>query len=119
MARIGPGSPHPAPTTITPRDTGRSGPASTRVRSHSSSGGRPPATTVCQGAPSLRPGVTPPPAAASPSSGSRKGRFRWTGPGPAGPDRDSASDRAASDRHDVRVVATGTPGSTNHRTARP
>src|SRR5205823_901275 len=48
--------------------------------------------------------------------GSRNGRFRWTGPLAA-----SATARAARRRHTRAAfgISTGTPGSTNHRTALP
>ena len=52
---------------------------------------------------------------AGPISGSRKARFRCTGPGPDGPSRASATARAASGRHDAAWDPSGTPGSQAHR----
>ncbi len=46
----------------------------------------------------------------SPRSGSRNGRFRWTGPGPRGPATASATARAASERHDARAALVGHAG---------
>ena len=73
-----------------------------------------------RGRPSGRPGVSPPPAAASPSSGSRKGRFRWTGPGPGRPrrwPRPPTGRPATATTPGWRRRAR--PGSANQRTARP
>ena len=49
-----------------------------------------------------------------PTSGSRNGRLRWTGPSAA-----AASARAASERHVAARPGRPRPGSWNHRTARP
>ena len=69
-------------------------------------------TTRCHGAPPGRPSGSGP---GSPTSGSRKGRLRWTGPGrsPVA----SATARAPSERHVVAIATSGTPGSWNQRTA--
>ena len=89
MASTASGSPHPAPATTRPRVPGRRtvppppGPGPTRR-----SGARDAARRRCARGPRAHdPAGIPPPAAGSPSSGSRKGRFRWTGPGPDGPER--------------------------------
>ena len=50
----------------------------------------------------------------SPTSGSRNGRFRWTGPV-----RAASTARAPSERHTGAAASSGTPGSWNQRTARP
>ena len=52
---------------------------------------------------------------AEPTSGSRKARFRWTGPGPSGPSRASATARAANGRQNAACDSSGTPGSQDHR----
>jgi hypothetical protein len=103
------GSPHPAPATISPRRARSNVPDWKRSLNAPSGGGTRPWTTWCHGRPLGRPGLTPPPAAGSPRSGSRKGRLRWTGPGPPAPEVASATDRAASDRHDERAARSGTP----------
>ena len=110
MSETASGLPHPAPARTSPRPPGRRTPPATRDRTHASSGSGSPPTTACQGAPSPRPAGTPPPAAGSPSNGSRKGRLTWTGPGPDGPERDSATIRAANDRHAPRPAAVGDTG---------
>ena len=51
-----------------------------------------------------------------PVSGSRKARFRWTGPGPAAPWSASAHARAASGRQLAAWASSGTPGADAQRT---
>ena len=105
------GSPAPAPATITPRCWSR--PAASASSWSRSSAGRP-LTAWYHGRPSGRPGGRSP---ASPTSGSRKGRLRWTGPG-HGPAA-SASARDTSDRQRDAIAASGGPGSADaaHRRA--
>ncbi len=113
------GSPQPAPATIRPWDPGRRVPASTRERIQPSRGRGVPTVTACHGDPSGRPAATPLRPDGSVRRGSRKGRFRWTGPGPLGPEVASPTVREARGRHDDRVTSLGTPGSANQRTDRP
>ena len=97
------GSPAPAPATITPRCWSR--PAASASSWSWSSAGRP-LTAWYHGRPAGRPGGRSP---AWPTSGSRKGRLRWTGPG-QGPTA-SASARETSDRQRDAIAASGGPGS--------
>src|SRR5664280_1345735 len=110
------GSPQPAPATITPCAPVR--PACTIWATTAGVGARGSTSTWYQGAPSGRPGST---LLTSPfrTSGSRKGRFTWTGPGPPGPETASATVREARERQVERLAGSATPGSTNQRTDRP
>jgi hypothetical protein len=100
----------PAPATTTPR-----GARSCSVTASSAARlGEVAGQARCQGAPSSRPGGREP---GSPTSGSRKARFRCTGPGRA--PVASATARAPSERQVAAVTGSGTPGSAAHRTAVP
>ena len=114
-AKTASGSPAPRPATITPRGD------SSRPLNRSSPNLVPVVRTpplMCQASSSARGGGSGP---ASPSSGSRNARLRWTGPGiPASPwPSASATERDASDLQVDAVTSSATPGSLNQRTARP
>ena len=106
------GSPLPAPATITPRRPEISA-ASSRVSGGAARGAD---SARCQGAPSSRPGGRGPD---TPTSGSRKARFRWTGPARPPAPSASATTREARERQLPEVAESGTPGSAAKATARP
>ncbi len=107
------------PVAATKRATSAGGapaaPASTRPRRRRSRSTRSPGISAkvvvdTDGVMRRRGGRAP----AVPTSGSRKGTLRWTGPVAA-----AANARAPSERHIGAAAASGTPGSWNQRTDRP
>ena len=106
------GSPLSAPDTITPDR-----PDSRSANSSTSDGAiRGAAVTRCHGAPWWRPGGSGP---GWPTNGSRKARFRWTGPGRPPAPAASATARDARDRQLDEVASSGTPGSARQRSGPP
>ncbi len=99
-AAVGPGG-TPPPASTTPRRD-----PSSSTRSSGTSGS--PAATA--GGAGRRGGSLP----GSPTSGSRNGRFRWTGPS-----RTASTSRRPSDRHVDAAASSAIPGSWYQRTARP